>query len=734
MALARVLGGMSTLMHAVRQPKERQRMWIEHRKEIIRFAALAAIMGAMLAVIVFMRAATVQPTMESGVQTAPTDAPEAKRNHREPTLLLAGAADGQPATPAQRAKDDNVAADLAAAIQIDDRALAASTNVDLDDAAVTTTEEQQEAEAEAEVEEEKRAEAPVVPTPPLASNTNDGEAAMAAKEEPQRATPSEEAQPAAIIQLQPIDPTPAEAATPPPPAPPADENRFGAAARSRISRISRVVEQSDLDLQAAAAGASPDERASGPASAGSDPEFDSFEQTALDRWQNTNYTRRAEKYARSGFINSEGVFVPGAAPAADAEGAAGASQLEQGWDRAAMANLTIIWDFGGGGCSGWGLEATNMVLSLAPFVGRIGIVAGFDSWCKGLPAASLDALEAMRTAPMNSWDVDIWVSHKPPQRYPTFPYRGVARIDREPLFVIGRSMTEVHRVSRDWSKRIARQVDEVWVPARHSHEAFVAGGTNPLQLRIIPEPIDAALYDPISTRALAVPGLRSFNFLSIFKLEERKGWKHLVRAWMEEFSESEPVTLTLHTYLFNEGDARNARRIKMRVRDFVTDELSFPGRNLTARPLPWKNLIVHAEEVDTADMPALYAAYSAFVLPSHGEGWGMPLMEAMAMGSVNARTRTQPHARTRTRMRRPSKPTTAPPRCLGTCVLALALLFFFFLAFCFLPCFPGVQCPHCSISRGSMCAACVCLTTLVSPPSLRTGAVSWTSCRRATAT
>lgn len=29
--------------------------------------------------------------------------------------------------------------------------------------------------------------------------------------------------------------------------------------------------------------------------------------------------------------------------------------------------------------------------------------------------------------------------------------------------------------------------------------------------------------------------------------------------------------------------------------------------------------------------PSLYAAADCFVLASHGEGWGLPLMEAMAM-------------------------------------------------------------------------------------------------------
>ncbi len=33
-----------------------------------------------------------------------------------------------------------------------------------------------------------------------------------------------------------------------------------------------------------------------------------------------------------------------------------------------------------------------------------------------------------------------------------------------------------------------------------------------------------------------------------------------------------------------------------------------------------------------ADMPALYKTMDCFVLPSRGEGWGRPQVEAMAMG------------------------------------------------------------------------------------------------------
>ena len=43
-------------------------------------------------------------------------------------------------------------------------------------------------------------------------------------------------------------------------------------------------------------------------------------------------------------------------------------------------------------------------------------------------------------------------------------------------------------------------------------------------------------------------------------------------------------------------------------------------------------IVMIEEFVGEDEMPALYAAADAFVLPSRGEGWGLPYMEAMAAG------------------------------------------------------------------------------------------------------
>jgi glycosyltransferase involved in cell wall biosynthesis len=37
------------------------------------------------------------------------------------------------------------------------------------------------------------------------------------------------------------------------------------------------------------------------------------------------------------------------------------------------------------------------------------------------------------------------------------------------------------------------------------------------------------------------------------------------------------------------------------------------------------------QQIKTSEMPNLYKSVDAFVLPTRGEGWGLPYMEAMTM-------------------------------------------------------------------------------------------------------
>jgi hypothetical protein len=61
--------------------------------------------------------------------------------------------------------------------------------------------------------------------------------------------------------------------------------------------------------------------------------------------------------------------------------------------------------------------------------------------------------------PLHPWQpraVDVWVSHKPPSRFPRWPYHGLVQFEVRPRYVIGRSMSEV-RVPVESHQRVFLQ-------------------------------------------------------------------------------------------------------------------------------------------------------------------------------------------------------------------------------------------------------------------------------------
>jgi len=107
-------------------------------------------------------------------------------------------------------------------------------------------------------------------------------------------------------------------------------------------------------------------------------------------------------------------------------------------------------------------------------------------------------------------------------------------------------------------------------------------------------------------------------------MEPRKGWKILLQAFWTEFSPRENVRLYLHTYLVGSSKSRDANMILKMIKDYSK------SLNLEWDLLP--PVVVITDELPIREMPRLYKAADAFVLSSHGEGWGLPIMEAMAMG------------------------------------------------------------------------------------------------------
>lgn len=180
------------------------------------------------------------------------------------------------------------------------------------------------------------------------------------------------------------------------------------------------------------------------------------------------------------------------------------------------------------------------------------------------------------------------------------------------------TMFETDRLPPGWAGSL-NKMDEVWVPSSFNRQTFAAAGVDAAKIHVVPGGIDPAPY--ANARPMALPGhKRGTTFLSVFQWIRRKGWDVLLRAWAEAFAPNADVRLVLRCHPFGKP-ASEMRRI-------FDDSLR--GLGLTESGMA--PIVLLDGFVPESELPSLYAASDVFVLPSRGEGWGLPYLEAMAAG------------------------------------------------------------------------------------------------------
>jgi len=218
---------------------------------------------------------------------------------------------------------------------------------------------------------------------------------------------------------------------------------------------------------------------------------------------------------------------------------------------------------------------------------------------------------------------------------------------------VSRSMLETDRLDEETTQRCGSQFDSIWVPSRFNVRTFSESGVTSGLLKVLPEAIDPSLFNcsggapprrsgnPHSIFGLKAldrflaeaDGDRTFTFLSIFKWEDRKNWRALLEIFFRNFPQS-PTLVSME-----DGSQLNVTvRLLIKTQqlswgsdpdDDIAELLGMLGMKLEA----WAGrLLIVKDSLPTELVPALYRAADAFVLPTHGEGWGLPLLEALASG------------------------------------------------------------------------------------------------------
>lgn len=174
---------------------------------------------------------------------------------------------------------------------------------------------------------------------------------------------------------------------------------------------------------------------------------------------------------------------------------------------------------------------------------------------------------------------------------------------------------EFGSLPEDWVQR-ARDVDEFWLPSEYVRQVYIASGVPAKKVFVVPNGVDPEKFHPqVAPMELATQ--KKFKFLFVGGTIGRKGPDLLLQAYLKNFTAADDVCLV--------------------IKDFggqgVYTGQTFEAQIRAAQAIPSAPEILYLnEELPPESLPGLYAACDCFVLPYRGEGFGLPVLEAMACG------------------------------------------------------------------------------------------------------
>lgn len=178
-------------------------------------------------------------------------------------------------------------------------------------------------------------------------------------------------------------------------------------------------------------------------------------------------------------------------------------------------------------------------------------------------------------------------------------------------YKIGYTMLEVDGFPKQWVNQ-ANHMDEVWVPTEFNRQHFLECGLK-RPIHCIPLGVNPHYFHSEITGFPNPFG--EYLFLSNFEWGERKAPWLLLKTFSEGFTADEPVRLL----------------VKINNRDPSIDVCS-EIKKLGLRETGGKISYLVNRVFPYYQLAALYRSADCFISAGRGEGWDMPLMEAMACG------------------------------------------------------------------------------------------------------
>ena len=164
-----------------------------------------------------------------------------------------------------------------------------------------------------------------------------------------------------------------------------------------------------------------------------------------------------------------------------------------------------------------------------------------------------------------------------------------------------------------WRDAALDEVDQIWAYSGYVKGIYERAGIPPEKVVVVPLGVDPERFTPQGPKLdLPARGLRA---LFVGGSIRRKGIDVAVNAFLTAFSASDDVTLVIKDFaqLYPTNNL-GAQVAEIAARDGVAHILYYDGM------------------LTDADVAALYRSCDVFLAPYRGEGFGLPVLEAMACG------------------------------------------------------------------------------------------------------
>jgi glycosyltransferase involved in cell wall biosynthesis/Tfp pilus assembly protein PilF len=175
---------------------------------------------------------------------------------------------------------------------------------------------------------------------------------------------------------------------------------------------------------------------------------------------------------------------------------------------------------------------------------------------------------------------------------------------------------EFGSLPKAWLEPFRSRVDEVWVPSHFVRRCYLQSGVPTDRVHVVPSGIDPQLYHP-QAPPLPLRTSKRFKFLFVGGTIGRKGIDILLEAYSRTFCDRDDVCLVIKDMgggSFYQGQTAQQAIALCQARPAA------PAIEYIDRPL------------SEAEMAGLYTACDCLVHPYRGEGFGLPIAEAMACG------------------------------------------------------------------------------------------------------